>query len=28
MFRDYRHRGEVFAQAVRRLAPATEGPSS
>ncbi len=28
MFRDYRHRGEVFAAAVRRLGPATEGPSS
>jgi UDP-N-acetylmuramoylalanine--D-glutamate ligase len=28
MFRDYRHRGEVFAAAVRALAPATEGPSS
>jgi UDP-N-acetylmuramoylalanine--D-glutamate ligase len=28
MFRDYRHRGEVFAQAVRGLGPATEGPLS
>ncbi|HEY8250725.1 MAG TPA: UDP-N-acetylmuramoyl-L-alanine--D-glutamate ligase [Burkholderiales bacterium] len=28
MFRDYRHRGEVFATAVQRLAPATKGPSS
>jgi UDP-N-acetylmuramoylalanine--D-glutamate ligase len=27
MFRDYRHRGEVFAAAVKAL-PATEGPSS
>ena len=28
MFRDYKHRGDVFAAAVRALAPATEGPSS
>jgi len=28
MFRDYKHRGEVFAAAVRALPPATEGPSS
>jgi UDP-N-acetylmuramoylalanine--D-glutamate ligase len=28
MFRDYRHRGEVFAAAVKALGPATEGPSS
>jgi UDP-N-acetylmuramoylalanine--D-glutamate ligase len=28
MFRDYRHRGEVFAAAVKGLKPATEGPSS
>ena len=28
MFRDYQHRGEVFAAAVKGLPPATEGPSS
>ena len=28
MFRDYKHRGDVFAAAVRALPPATEGPSS
>jgi UDP-N-acetylmuramoylalanine--D-glutamate ligase len=28
MFRDYRHRGEAFAAAVKGLGPATEGPSS
>ena len=28
MFRDYKHRGEVFAAAVEGLGPATEGPSS
>ena len=28
MFRDYKHRGDVFAAAVKALAPATEGPSS
>jgi len=28
MFRDYRHRGEVFAAAVKALPPATEGPGS
>jgi UDP-N-acetylmuramoylalanine--D-glutamate ligase len=27
MFRDYKHRGDVFAAAVKRLAPATEGPA-
>jgi UDP-N-acetylmuramoylalanine--D-glutamate ligase len=26
MFRDYKHRGEAFAAAVKALAPATEGP--
>jgi UDP-N-acetylmuramoylalanine--D-glutamate ligase len=26
MFRDYKHRGEVFAAAVKGLGPATEGP--
>jgi UDP-N-acetylmuramoylalanine--D-glutamate ligase len=28
MFRDYKHRGDVFAAAVRALPPATEGPSA
>ena len=28
MFRDYKHRGEAFAAAVKALPPATEGPSS
>jgi UDP-N-acetylmuramoylalanine--D-glutamate ligase len=28
MFRDYRHRGEVFAAAVRALGPGSEGPDS
>jgi UDP-N-acetylmuramoylalanine--D-glutamate ligase len=28
MFRDYKHRGDVFAAAVHGLPPATEGPSS
>ena len=28
MFRDYRHRGDAFAAALRKLPPATEGPSA
>jgi UDP-N-acetylmuramoylalanine--D-glutamate ligase len=28
MFRDYRHRGDAFAAALRKLPPATAGPSA